>query len=157
MEEDKTTLKEEIRRLTETMSGQSTKKPKKFKMPLKGRVSKKRLREGYATIVVIGENKVVDFTREPIIDSTINVKDTFHAVDSDDIFYYKGKPLIFQPKTKINPYNPLEGKNETYGQKYVMARMEGDKIIKKKSMGWGLGIGALIIGAIILYSIMGGG
>ena len=132
-------------------------KIKKFKIPRKGKVSKRKMKDGYVTVVSIEENRNCDFTKEPIIDGTIKLKDTFHAIDDKDVFFYKNKPVIFQAKKKINPYNPLSGKNETYGQKYVMARMEGDKIITKKPLGWGLGIGGLIIAGIIAYAVLTGG
>ena len=151
------TLKDELKKLNELIAEGGLRKVKKFKIPMKGRVSKKKMREGYATIMVVEENKNVDFVKEPIIDSTIKLKDTFHALNSDDLLFYKGKPLLIQAKGKINPFNPLIGNNETYGQKYIMARMEGDKIITKKSLGWGMGIGGLIILGIIIYAVLGGG
>lgn len=154
---EETTLKEEIQKLTEVISSGGIKKSKKFKLPLKAKVSKSKLGKGYVTVAVINENKHIDLTREPIVDSTIKVKDTFHAIDEEEIFFYKGKPFVFQAKNKLNPYNPLKGSNETYGQKYVMARMEGDKIITKKKMGWGIGIGVLVIIGIAVYYLLAGG
>jgi len=154
---EETTLKDELKKLNENLSLSRSKGNKGFKIPMKARVNKKKLKEGYVTIVEIGENKNVSFTKEPIVDSTIKLKDTFHTLTSDDIFFYKGKPLIIQAKGRINPYNPLDGPNETYGQKYIMARMEGDKLITKKSIGWGMGIGAIVILGIIAYAILGGG
>lgn len=132
------------------------KKSKKFRLPFKAKISKKRMREGYVTIMVINENKNVDFTREPIKDGTYNIGDTFHAVKSEDVLFYKGRPIVIQPKKKLNPYNPLVEKNETYGQKYVMARMEGDKLTLKKKIGWGMSIGLLIIVGIVIYAIITG-
>ena len=114
------------------------------------------MREGYATVVVINENKNTDFIKEKIVDGTIKLDDTFHAVNPDEVFFYKGKPLIFQCKNKINPYNPLAGTHETYGQKYVMARMESDKITGKKSIGWGISIGIVVIIGIIIYAVITG-
>ncbi len=98
----------------------------------------------------------VDFIKEPIIDGTIKLGDSYHAVEEYDIFNYKGKPFIFLPKSKINPYNPLTGSHETYGQKYVMARMEGERIISKKQMGWGISIGVMIIVGVIVYALWSG-
>ncbi len=140
----------------EKMLEQGKKKPKKFRLPFKARVGNKKMREGYATIIEIKENKVIDFRKEKIVDGTINLNDTFHAVESDGIFFYKGKPVIIQCKNKLNPYNPLDGEHETYGQKYVMARMEGDKLTLKKNLGWGLSIGMAVIVGIIGYSVLFG-
>jgi hypothetical protein len=132
------------------------KKKKKFNLPWKAKVGNKKMGEGYATILEIQENKHADFRKEKITDGTIHLDDTFHAINPKDIFFYKGKPLIIQCKNKLNPYNPLEDKHETYGQKYVMARMEGDKLTLKKKLGLGLGIGMIIIIAIIGYSVLFG-
>lgn len=133
---------------------------KPFKIPMKGRVGNAKIKKGFVTVVTIADNKNVDFAKERIIDGTIKLQQgdlSFHAIDPEDIFFYKGKPLLFQPKRKLNPYNPLKGKHETYGQKYVMARMEGDKIALKKSIGWGMGIGVLVLVGIIAYAIITGG
>ncbi len=155
--EDNKSLKEEIQELKELISENQNNKPKKFRIPRKARVGKVKMKKGFVTIIVIGENKSLDFIKEPIVDGTIKLKDTFHAVDDEDVFFYKNKPVIIQAKSKLNPYNPLRGEHETYGQKYVMARMEGDKIVSKKQMGWGLTIGGIIIAAIIGYSFLTGG
>lgn len=150
-------LRDELQDIKGILEEQQTKKPKKFKLPLKARVTKGKLKNGYITIATIHENKAVDFVREPVIDGTIKLDDTIHSIDAMDIFNYKGRPLIFQAKNKLNPYNPLSGINETYGQKYVMARMEGDKIIGKKKVGLGMSIGVLIIVAVIVYALFTGG
>lgn len=156
MEEEKT-IRDEIKELKDIVVEEAQKKRKKFKMPLRARLSKIKLRQGYVTVAKIDENKTVDFFREPIIDGTIKLDDTFHAVADFDVFTYKGKPIIFQAKNKLNPYNPLTGTHDTYGQKYVIARMEGDKIISKRKIGWGVGIvGAVIIIGIIVYALFTG-
>ncbi len=159
MEQEDKTLRQELREIKEIVveQGSKKKKPKSFRLPFKARVGNSKLKKGYLTVIVIEDNKAVDFVREPIIDGTIKLEDTFHAVEDFDIYSYKGKPIIFQPKSKLNPYNPLKGENETYGQKYVMARMEGDKIIGKKKMGLTIGIGMLIIIGIIVYALFTGG
>lgn len=161
MEEEKSekTLRDEIREMKGMLDegSRKEKKVKPFRLPFKSRLSKSRLRRGYITVAVINDNMAVDFIREPIIDGTIKLEDTFHAVEEFDIFSYKGRPLIFQAKSKLNPYNPLEGTHETYGQKYIMARMEGDKIIGKKKIGLGISIGILIIVGVIIYALFTGG
>jgi hypothetical protein len=124
---------------------------------LKARLGNSKIKKGFVTVAIINDNMSIDFTKEAIIDGTIKLNDTFHAVEDFDIFNYKGKPFVFQAKSKLNPYNPLEGKHQTYGQKYVMARMEGDKITAKKNLGWGVSIGVLIIVGIIAYALITGG
>ena len=152
-------LKDEIRELKGIVEDtkKEGKRERKFKLPFKSRLNKSKLSRGYVTVAIINDNKTLDFIKEPIIDGTIKLEDTFHAVEDFDIYSYKGKPFIFQPKSKLNPYNPLEGPHETYGQKYVMARMEGDKLTSKKKIGLGISIGVLIIIGIVVYALFTGG
>jgi len=153
--ENHKTLKERI----ESLEGNDgNKKKKKFFIPFSARVSRKKMKEGYVSIVTIEDNHNISFRKEKIADGVIKLDDSFHAINSNDIFFYKGKPFIFQPKRKQNPYNPLIGKHETYGDKYILARMEGDKIVgQRKAIGWGMSIGGLIILGIIAYSFFTGG
>ena len=156
-EEIHKTLREELIEIKEEIRNTKGKKPKQFKLPFYSRLKKGHLKKGYVTVAVIEPNMSINFVREPIIDGTIRLENTFHAVEEFDIFNYKGKPFIFQPRNKLNPYNPMKGTNETYGQKYVMARMEGDKIVSKKKIGIGISIGVLIIVAVIVYALFSGG
>ena len=148
------------------------KKHKKFRLPLKAKISNRKMREGYVTVLIIRDNRNIDFVKEPIIDSTFKLNDTIHALEDKNIFFYKGKPFIIQPKKKLTQYNPkdnekdkviekdkdpLDCPNQTYGQKYVMARMESDKLTLKKQIGWGMSIGVLVIVGIIVYSLFTGG
>lgn len=159
MEEEKT-LKEQLSEINMKLDSQ---KKKPFKLPFKARVSKGRIRNGYVIVQVITDNKNIDFVKEPIVNGTIKLEDTYHAVDDLDIFYYKGKPLVHLPKKRLTSYNPmtlqkpLDGSNETYGQRYVMARMESDKITGKKKFGLGIGIGVLVILGVLAYAFFGGG
>lgn len=158
---DEKSLSKKIDDLAEKFDESKSKKKPKFKMPWKAKVNKQKIRKGYATILVVKENKGVDFIREPIKDSVVTLQEgneiSFHAIDSDDILNYKGKPFMIISKNKKNPYNPAKGKNETYGHKYILARMESERLSLKKKMGWGIGIGGLIIAAIIGYSVLFGG
>jgi hypothetical protein len=152
MEEEKS-LTDKVNEIYGAFNEMDKKKIKKFRLPRRGKVSKRQVRKGYATIVRIDDNRNVDFEKRPIEDTTYRLKaGDYHTTNEEDIFTYKGKPLIFQPVKKLNPYNPLVGENETYGQKYVMARMLGDaiKLVGKKKGGAFLWIilGIVVIGAI---------
>jgi len=162
MEEKKErSIRDELSEMKELImdSKVEQKKQKTFRLPFKARVGNSKLKKGYLTIIVMNDNMNVDFIKEPIIDGTVKIDDTYHAVEEFDIFNYKGKPLIFQPKSKlnpVNPFNPLTGEHETYGQKYVMARMEGERIVSKKQIGWGISIGVLIIVGVVIYALITG-
>lgn len=149
MEEEKELSR--FQRIEEKMDMILQQKPKKsFKIPRKARLSKKKLKEGYVTVMVLNENKNIDFKREPIEGNTVRLKDTWHAAENDDLFFFKGKPFIIQPKHRKNPYNPFKEKNETYGQKHIMARMKNDIIKVKKKMR-GVIIWVLLAAGVIYF------
>lgn len=149
MEEKESTLKDEIRELTRSFQDSTKeKKPKRFRT-FKARLSKGKLRKGYVIVAQIDPNRTVNFRKEPIVDGTIKLDDTYHAINDLDIFLYqpvigKSIPMVFQAKHRINPWDPesgesaLEGENQTYGQKHVMARMIADEIKQKKSISFGV-------------------
>jgi len=157
--EERKGLSEELAEIKELLKEKN--KSKSFKLPLKARLSKYKLKNGYVIVQVLNENKSVEFRKEPIIDGTIRLDDTYHAVTDLDIFFYKNKPFIMQPKSKnnpANPFRPLDGQKETYGQKYIMARMFSDEIKANKRKISGMAIIILIVAAIVgFYFISRGG
>jgi len=167
------TLKEEIRDLKEIMGEkQPEKKPKRFRGYMRTALGKRKIKRGYLLVFEISENRSVKISKIQIIDGTVKLPDdtggTYHAISSLDIYFYqpilgKNVPVIFQPKSKLNPWNPNKdldingGENQTYGQKYVMAKIESDKITEKKKfsgVGWILA-GAVVIGVIYLIATGG--
>ena len=155
-------IKEEIRELTAAVKQSlDQQKPKKFRS-IKTVLGKKKMRKGYVLVSEIKENRVVNIRKEPIIDGTIKLDDTYHAIGDLDIFFYqpiigKLKPMIFQAKNRLNPWNPLEEKKETYGQKHIIARMERDQIKDKKSFGIGIWLIVILIIAGVAYYFLSGG
>ena len=147
---------ERMEQQLEELQGKKKKQPKKFRLPGKAKVNPKRMREGYCTVVIMEDNHNINFVKEPIIDGTIKLKNTFHVVGEEEVYFYKNKPLIFQPKRLLNPYNPLKQKHETYGHQYFMVRMLADKIVARKKMSLGIGIGLLVIVGIVIYAVLGG-
>jgi len=153
------TLGEKVDRLTTMIADGSMKEPisKKFGMPWKGKVSTRRLKNGYCTVCYINENDVADFTREQIIDGTIKLGDTFHSVCNEDVLIYKNKPLLIIPKKSKTPYNPNSVDNDTFGQKHIMSRMMNETLSQKKSMGMlPISIGAVILIGVIIYAFIAG-
>ena len=159
MEEEKEkslTRDEKISEILKFVQPGKKKKEKKFKLPSKAKINPKRMKDGYCTIVVMEDNHNIDFVKEPIIDGTIKLKNTFHVIGEEEVYFYKNKPIIFQPKRLLNPYNPLKEKHETYGHKYFMVRMLADKITTRKKMGIGVAVGLLVVVGIVIYAIFGG-
>lgn len=132
---------------------------RKFRIPRRGKLTKRQQRRGYAIIQRIDDNGNVDFEKKRLDGETYRLSTgSYHTSDEKSILSYKGKPFIIQPTKKLNPYNPLRGENETYGQDYVMARMLGDTIKVKGKGGaqivWIIGIA---IAAYLGYSMLTGG
>ena len=153
------TLKEKVDRLTDLLEKKEEpiKKVKKFRMPFKGRLSKRKLREGYATVLAISENNGADFKREKIVDGTVKLGDTFHAVSELDFLTYKGRPLLIIPRKSKFPYNPNVVENDTFGQKHIMSRMVNEVIGTGKKLGLaGMSIGAIILGGVLIYALVAG-
>lgn len=150
------TLKDKVDNLWEL---ENSKKPKKkeMRMPGKGKVSKSKVKKGFISIARIDDNRNVTFEKKKVEEGTYRLTTgDYHTTNEKDIFFYKGKPFIFQATKKLNPYNPLTGDNETYGQKMVMARMIGDTI-KTKAKGGSLLVGiGIIIAVVVAINYFGG-
>jgi hypothetical protein len=133
-------------------------KIKPMKIPRKAKVGKNKRKKGYIGIFRIDENLNISGERQKLEDAGYMLKGgTFHAINKDEICMWDGKyPVIIQPTWSINPLNIKKEKpiNETYGQKYVMARMMKAVIAQtKKKAGWLLWV-ALGVGAIIAYNLI---
>lgn len=158
--EDKT-MKEKIDEVYEKLKDVEE-KPKPIKMPRRGKLSKMKQRKGFITIVRVDDNGNIDFEKQKIVDSTFKLSnDTYHVLPDETpekrspILSYKGKPCLIQVSKRLNPFNPFDEKNETSGQKYLMARMLTDAIkIKSKGSGillWVI-VGVIIIGGIVYFT-----
>ena len=161
------TLKDKVDELYLAMQETNLPKTKKLKIPRKAKVRKGKSKKGWVGIIKIDENRNISGEKQQIIDSTIRLKDkTYHNISAEDMYMWGGKfPVVFQPTKKVDPYHPetekpaLEGKNETKGQKYIMARMIGDTIKVKAGGGakvifWIVG---LAIAGYLVYTVFTGG
>jgi len=117
-------------------------KTKKLKIPRKAKVRKGKAKKGWIGVVKIDENGIISGEKQKVEDSTIRLKDkTYHAINGEEIGMWEGKfPVILLQTWRKNPLKIKRGddKNETYGQKYIMARMLGDTIKVKAGGSMGL-------------------
>ncbi len=136
---------------------------KKLKLPRKARVKKRKMKKGWVGVLWIDENKNIRGDKIKIEGSCFNEKSgTYHATTGEEIFWWEGKmPVLIQPKWRRNPLSvkkDIAEKNETYGDKYVIARMLAD-VIKVKAKGGSIIIWLLIGGAVLFginYFMKGG-
>jgi len=117
-------------------------KRKKMRIPRKAKVKKGKVKKGWIGIIRIDENGNLSGEKQRLEDSTIRLNGkTYHATDGSEVGFWQGKyPVIIQPTWRKNPLKIRQGEdaNETYGQKYIMARMLGDTIKVKTAGAKGL-------------------
>lgn len=134
---------------------EKTLKKKNMKIPRRAKVSRGRLKKGYIGVIKIGENGNISGEKQILEDSTIRLQDkTYHAIKGNEIGMWEGKyPVVVLATWKKNPIDlkrQKDEKNETHGQKYIMARMLGDTI-KVKSAGGAKGLIYVLIAAAVIY------
>ena len=163
MEENKDNKKPMIQELAELRDlKESPIKRRKIKIPGKAKVRKGKLKKGWIGIIKIDENGNISGEKQKLEDSTIRLKDkTYHSVGGDEIGMWNGKyPVTILKTWKKNPIKVKreEGeKNETHGQKYIMARMLGETIKVKAAAGakaflYIILAGAIAYGAYMLFT-----
>jgi len=83
---------------------------------------------------------------------------------TEDILYYKGKPMIIQPAWSVKPFSAadhfgktLKDGSNSVGYRLLLAKMKAGVLQTKKKLGMGaIGIGVFVIGGIIAYAVFGG-
>ena len=155
-----TKLKNVEDKLDAILGDTKVKKPKKFKLPFRARINKRKAKDNWITVVRINENKGVDFTKERIVDETIMVNDVPRLATGEDVLNYKGKPLMIIPSWSVKPFSPsadyhrsMKDGSNTAGYSLLLARMKMGAISNKKKLGLGMGIGALILVGVIAYAL----
>lgn len=139
------------------------KKPKEFKIPAKGKVSKAKMAKGYAIIEKINENRAVSFEKQKVEMEVYKTADgIYHSSDGRELLSYKGKPLYIQPGWRQNPIMPfsLDGvkDNNVYGQKPILAAMQTGiytgEVKKKGGMKGIIWIIVIAVAGYLAYSLI---
>lgn len=162
MEEKETkpmSLKEKVDLLFEEKKTKN--KSRKMRIPRRAKVRRSAIKKGWIGIIRIDENANLTGEKQRLEDSTVRLKDkTYHSANGSEMGFWEGKyPVILQQTWRKNPIKIRQGDdvNETYGQKYIMARMLGDtiKVLKQGAKGliWVVGIG---IAAYVGYMLITG-
>lgn len=137
-------------------------KRKPLKIMRKAKVTKRKAKKGWVGILKVDENGNISGEKVQLRDSAFMTRDKlFHATDGREMLMYDGKfPCFIQEAKKDNPKKFLfnEGKNETYGQPYIMAKMLLESV-KPKRGGMGIVLILLAVGAgiFLINKFMGGG
>jgi hypothetical protein len=156
-EKNKKGLVKQLKELNEFKEDIITSKIRKspLRLPSKAKVRGSKLKKGYIGIIKVDENRNLSGEKQMISGSAFQTKDgIYHATDAREIFFWEGRyPVIIQPSWKTNPLqiDPREERNETYGDKYKMAKMLKDTITAKKKGGsiiiW------ILVGVAVLVGI----
>ncbi len=129
---------------------------RKMRIPRKAKVRRGKLKKGWIGIIKIDENRNLSGEKQRIDSSAFMSSDgTYHSTNGDELLFFEGKyPVLLQPSWKKNPLkiNPEGEKNETYGQKYLKAKMLQDTIKVKPKAGGNIIIW-IIIGVLVLVGI----
>lgn len=143
-------------------SDKSKEKRKALKLMRKAKVRRSKLKKGWIGIIKIEENGNMSGEKVKVEDFVYKLKKgNYHVTDGGEKVWWNGKhPVLFQPTWKLFPLDfrkePHE-RNETNGQKLVLATMKKD-LIKVKSKAGGALIWILIaVAGVIGYSLLKGG
>jgi len=140
------------------------KKMKEVRWPWMRKVGKKKLKEGWTTLIYINENKEVELMKAPISEGTLKIKDKPYSAMADYILSYKGKPCMIIPSWSIEPFSPKKDladaerfKTINTGYRLIANQMKLDAVKPKKPIPWGIVIGGLAVIGVIYYLISSGG
>jgi hypothetical protein len=136
-------------------------KTKRVKIPRKAKVRKRKLKKGWMGILRVDENRNITAEKQRISGNAYMTSDgTYHGMEGDEVLFWEGKfPVLiqFSNKTRPSTLNVAEEMktNETFGDRYKMARMLADTIKVKKNGGsiiiWILIGGAVLFGLNYLF------
>lgn len=164
MEEQQTSLKDEIRRLGQIIEQDKEKKQKKFRMPFGARVGKVKAKQNYASICYINENREVKFMKAPIKEGTIILDNCPHLATTDYLLSYKGKPFIIVPAWSTKPFSPEENYDEatkakttTVGYRLLLNTMKSEIVSAKKKVNATMIFILLVVIAAGAYFVFQGG
>ncbi len=147
-------LLELVKETHEALTTLNKKKRKKhMRVMRKAKVSRRKKKKGYIGIIKIEENGNMSGEKVKVEDFVYKLKKgNYHVTDGGEKIWWNGKyPVLFQPTWKLFPLDLRKDKqerNETKGQKLVLATMKKD-LIKVKAKGSNILIFVLI--AVVVF------
>lgn len=134
-------------------------KKRELKIPRKAKVRGNKLKKGWIGILKVDENRNLSGEKQRVSGSAYMTNDgTYHALEGDEIIFWNGKfPVVIQFTNKNSPLSKNlnvaeeQKENETFGDRYKMAKMLSDTI-KVKQKGGNIIIW-ILIGAAVLFGI----
>jgi len=151
-------------KLDELAGKEEKKKSFNFWIPFMAKVGKNRAKKGWATYLVIKENRNIAFEKHPIDEQTVIVDGTPRITTADDVLFYRNKPFVILPNWSVKPFSPTENYNDTMkaqyssqGSKLLLNRMKKETVENKKTVS-GFTIFIILTGIVILgyFAYQGG-
>jgi len=140
------------------------KKARKFILPWKAKLNRKRLKDGLITVAYINENKEIDFIRVPVFEGSVMIKGAPYIATSEYMLTYKGKPMILINAASAEPYSPSkhledsEKKNLSQrGYRILLNSMKSEAIKPKRKISLGFIVGSLVALLVLYYVLSNGG
>ena len=138
------------------MDEKKVEKKRSFKIPFLSKVGNKKAEKGWATYLMVNDNRTVSFIKKPISEQTVMIDGVPRIATADDALIYKGKPFYIQPSWSVKPFSPSENYEQTHkennssaGYRLLLNRMQTEVIKPKGSFG-GIWIFVGILALIIL-------
>ena len=145
--------------------GKEKKEEKKFfKFPRRAKVSKAKARKGWTGVIMLRNNRQMDFMRVPTDEQTTMIEGTPRIATAEDVFYYKGKPVVVYPEWSAKPLSITEHYDQTRREKYnsvgyklLLNKMKKEVIMTSKAIsGLAIFIGVIVLAAIGYFAFKGG-
>lgn len=160
--EDKS-IKELLNEMNEKLDKKKDNKFK-FRLPFGKKVGKRQAKKGFTTVMVIKDNRNIVFEKHPIDEQTIVIDGVPRIASTDNILFYKGKPVIIQPSWSTKPFSPTDNLDETTREQYstqghrlLLNRMQNEVIKPKRSVSWLLIIIGIVAAIALGYFAFKGG
>ena len=122
MEEEVKPKEKTIRELLEEIAKKEDPKGKQEKkswIPFFKMVGKGKAKKGWITVMHIQDNRSIRFIKVPVNEQTAMVAGSPRLATSDDMLYYKNKPVIILPEYSSKPYSPVDHFEQTRKEKYL--------------------------------------
>ena len=154
-------LKEEMKNISEKLDELTANgKVRKVRVP---KLSRGKLKNNWAVVCFINENKEVTFFKKQIEEGTIMHKDTPYLATANYMLTHKKQPMLIIPAWSVEPFSPQKSiedaerdKSLSIGYRYLYNRMKNALITQKKSISTIAIIGGIVVIIGLIFLATGG-
>jgi len=128
-----------------------------FLKSFKFRVGKKKVEKGWSQIIIIRNNRQLEFTKAQVKDGIAIIDGFPRITTAAHTLFYNKKPTYIIPEWSLKPFSAEENldtmekeKMNIAGRRAILATLETEKIKPKKDLG-------SIIWVVVIVAIVGAG